>query len=104
MGSYRVEISNMVRREIRNLPGNAHALIFHTLQSLENDAHPSSSKGMRSIKGFKMPKGVELRRLRINRWRLVYVVEPDLSLVTVLAVRKRPPYQYKDLEELLKEV
>ena len=51
-----------------------------------------------------MPKGLELRRLRINRWRMVYVVEPALSLVTVLAIRKRPPYQYEDLEELLKEV
>jgi mRNA-degrading endonuclease RelE of RelBE toxin-antitoxin system len=47
---------------------------------------------------------VELRRIRIDRWRVVYVIESDLSLVTVLAVRKRPPYQYEDLEELLKEV
>jgi len=104
MGSYRVEISNVARREIRNLPGNARPLIFHALQSLEKDPHPYSSKGMRSIKGYKMPKGLELRRLRINRWRMVYVVEPALSLVTVLAIRKRPLYQYEDLEELLKEV
>jgi mRNA interferase RelE/StbE len=104
MGSYRVEISNLARREIRNLPGNARSIIFHALQSLEKDANPSSSKGMRSIKDFKIPKGLELRRIRINHWRMVYIVEPDLSLVTVLAVRKRPPYQYEDLEELLKEV
>lgn len=103
MGSYRVEISNLARREIRNLPGHARPLIFHALQLLEKDAHPYSSKGMKSIKGLKIPKGVELRRIRINRWRMVYVVEPDQSVVTVLAVRKRPPYQYQDLEELLKE-
>jgi mRNA interferase RelE/StbE len=103
MASYRVEISNIARREIRNLPGNARPLIIHALQSLENDPHPYSSKGMKSIRGLKIPLGMELRRIRINRWRMVYVVELELSLITVLAIRKRPPYQYEDLEDLLKE-
>jgi len=104
MGSYRVEIANAARREIRNLPGHARPPIFREIQALEKEARPYSSKGMKSTKSFKIPKDVELRRLRIDRWRVVYVIEPDLSLVTVLAVRRRPPYQYDDLEELLKEI
>ena len=104
MGSYRVEITNAARREIHNLPGHARPLIFRELQSLEKDVRPYSSKGMKSTKSFKIPKDVELRRIRIDRWRVVYVIESDLSLVTVLAVRKRPPYQYENLEELLKDV
>lgn len=59
---------------------------------------------MKSTKSFKIPKNVELRRIRIDRWRVVYVIEANLSLVTVLAVRKRPPYQYEDLEELFEEM
>lgn len=41
---------------------------------------------------------------RVDRWWVLYVIEPDLSLVTVLAIRKRPPYQYEDLGELLEEM
>ena len=104
MGSYRVEITDAARREIRNLPGHVRQLIFREIQSLEKEARPSTSKGMKSTKSFKIPKDIELRRIRIDRWRVVYVIEPDLSLITVLAVRKRPPYQYEDLEELLEEL
>ena len=43
-------------------------------------------------------------RVEISNLAREDIFEPDLSLVTVLAVRKRPPYQYEDLEELLKEV
>ena len=104
MASYRVEITNAARREIRNLPGQVRQLIFREIQALENDARPYSSKEMKSTKSSRVPKDVELRRIRLDRWRVVYVIEKDFSLVTVLAVRKRPPYQYADLEELLKEV
>lgn len=104
MGSYRVEITDAARREIRNLPGHARPLIFREIQALGKDAHPYTSKGMKATKSFKIPKDIELRRIRIDRWRVVYVIEPDLSLITVLAVRKRPPYQYDDLEELLQEI
>jgi mRNA-degrading endonuclease RelE of RelBE toxin-antitoxin system len=103
MDSYQVEITNAARREIRNLPGHARPLVFREIQTLEKDARPYTSRGMKSTKTFKIPKDMELRRIRIDRWRVVYVIEPDLSLVTVLAVRKRPPYQNDDLEELLKE-
>ena len=44
----------------------------------------------------------ELDRFRLDKWRIVYAVtEADLS-VDVLAVRKRPPYDYGDLEKLLR--
>ncbi len=47
---------------------------------------------------------VELRRLRIERWRIVYTITETESYVDVLAVRKRPPYDYGDLERLLQEL
>jgi mRNA-degrading endonuclease RelE of RelBE toxin-antitoxin system len=59
MASYRVEITNAARREIRNLPGNVRQLIFREIQLPEKDAHPYSSKGMKSTKRFKIPKDVE---------------------------------------------
>ena len=86
------------------MPGNVRQLIFREIQALEGETRPHSSRGMKSTKNFKIPKDIWLRRIRMDRWQVVYVIEQDLLLVTVLAVRKRPPYQYEDLEELLKEV
>jgi mRNA interferase RelE/StbE len=47
---------------------------------------------------------LEPRRIRIDRWRVVYVVDEEWTKVGILAVRKRPPYDYKDLPELLAEL
>ena len=46
----------------------------------------------------------ELRRLRLDRWRVIYSITEADRAVDVLAVRKRPPYDYGDLEELFEEV
>jgi mRNA interferase RelE/StbE len=43
----------------------------------------------------------ELRRLRLDRWRIVYAVSDEVRWVWVLAVKRRPPYDYDDLPELL---
>ena len=45
----------------------------------------------------------ELYRLRLDRWRIVYGIAEEAKVVDILAVRKRPPYDYDDLEELLAE-
>ena len=103
MGSYRVKITYAAKREIRNVPGHARALIFHAIQALESNPRPHPSKGLKSTKDFKIPQDVEVRRIRIDRWRVIYMIEKDLSNVTVLAIRKRPPYQYGDLENLIEE-
>jgi mRNA interferase RelE/StbE len=39
--------------------------------------------------------------LRLDRWRIVYAISDEAAMVDVLAVRKRPPYDYGDLEGLL---
>ncbi|HSN74092.1 MAG TPA: hypothetical protein VL334_03245 [Anaerolineae bacterium] len=42
-----------------------------------------------------------LHRITVETWRVVYLIEEEWRVITVLAVRKRPPYQYSDLSELL---
>jgi mRNA interferase RelE/StbE len=46
----------------------------------------------------------EVRRLRIEHWRIVYAVCDSERVVDVFAVRKRPPYDYGDLETLLQDL
>jgi mRNA interferase RelE/StbE len=47
---------------------------------------------------------LDLWRLRIDDWRIVYAITEGDRIVDVLAVRKRPPYNYEDLERLIAEL
>ena len=44
----------------------------------------------------------EIRRLRISKWRIVYLVMDDQPII--LGIRQRPPYDYSDIESLAEEV
>jgi mRNA interferase RelE/StbE len=39
-------------------------------------------------------------RLRIDNWRIIYAIREADYTVGVIAVRKRPLYDYEDLQEL----
>lgn len=102
MASYRVEVSHEVRQEIRQLPGNVRQRIFRTLQELAQEPRPYSSKSLDVNKlDITLELGADLRRIRLDRWRVIYLIEEDVQVVSVLAIRKRPPYQYEDLSDLL---
>lgn len=46
----------------------------------------------------------EVRRVRLEGWRVVYAVAEISRQVAVLLIARRPPYRYEDLEDLLKEL
>ena len=46
----------------------------------------------------------EVRRARLDRWRIVYLIDEETRILSILAVRKRPPYNYQDLAELLRSL
>jgi len=103
MDSYQVEIAKWVRKEIRRLPGNIRQRVWHHIRALEQEPHPHHSEGLDPFKaGIELDPSIELRRLRVDSWRVVYLIEEEWRFITVLAVRKRPPYQYGDLTELIK--
>jgi mRNA interferase RelE/StbE len=103
MASYQVEVTDEVRKEIRQLPGNMRQRVFRTIQALSDEPRPDHSLAMDTTSlVIALSPGAELRRIRITNWRIVYLIEEEIQLVSVLAVRKRPPYQYDDLESLLR--
>ncbi len=105
MASYQVEVSGQVRKEIRRLPGNVRQRVLRVLRALEQEPHPHNSRSLDTTKtGIELESGVELSRIRIASWRVLYLVEEEWKLVSVLAIRKRPPYQYDDLNELVESV
>ncbi|MCI0478628.1 MAG: type II toxin-antitoxin system RelE/ParE family toxin [Anaerolineales bacterium] len=97
MSRYSVYITPQAWREIKDLPGNVRQRIKRAVDDLENDPHPVGSKQLDTPKDVP----VELRRIRLDRWRILYTISESDNAIDVLAIRKRPPYDYGDLYELL---
>jgi mRNA interferase RelE/StbE len=99
--NYLLDVSPAAQAEIRRLPGHIRQRVRRAIQSLVDDPRPSRSKEL----NFTL-SDAEPRRLRIERWRIVYaVIETDYGrVVAVVAVRKRPPYDYRDLTDLFADV
>jgi mRNA interferase RelE/StbE len=97
MTQYRVWIRDEAKAEVQRLPGNMRQRVRKLIQSLSQEPRPPATRQLR------LPEDVELevRRARMDRYRLIYVVDDDTKEVGVLAVRKRPPYDYGDLSRIL---
>jgi mRNA interferase RelE/StbE len=99
---YTVYVIPPAWQEIKNLPGNLRQRVKRAIDALAENPHPSKSKKLdiSDLADFE----AELYRLRLDRWRIVYAITESEKTIDVLAVRKRPPYDYKDLEKLIEEV
>lgn len=96
MTQYNVFVTPKALREIRSLPGNLRHRVKRLITQLALTPHPPRSKALNLH-----DVDFEVRRLRIGAWRIVYAItEHDLT-VDILAIRKRPPYDYGDLNDLL---
>jgi mRNA interferase RelE/StbE len=96
MSLYRIYLPPQVYREIKALPGHVRRKVKGAIADLANQPRPPQSKTL-NFPGADR----EARRLRLNKWRVVYAVSEDEQTVSILAVRKRPPYDYQDLLDLL---
>lgn len=97
---FRVYILPQASKEIDRLPGRVRQRVRRAVVGLRDDPLPTLSVRL----DFDAGLGRELRRLRLDAWRVVYLLDQDSAGVYVLAVRRRPPYQYEDLGSLLVEV
>ncbi len=103
MAFYQVEVTDQVRYEIRQLPGHIRQRIFRAIQTLSQEPRPYNSKQLNTAKAkIELPLDMNFYRIRMESWRIVYVIEEELKLVSVLAIRKRPPYDYENLGDLVK--
>jgi len=99
LSKYTVYVIPTAWEEVKALPGHMRQQVKRAVDSLGQNPRPPKSKAL------DVPEvEYELRRLRLDRWRIVYAITEDEKWVDVLAVRKRPPYDYGDLRELLEEM
>ncbi len=96
---YDLLVEPAVYRARKRLPGHFRQRVKRAIAHLATEPRPPASREL-DVSGLDVPPGVELRRIRVDSWRIVYAVNEAESWVWVLAVRKRPPYDYEDLSEL----
>ena len=94
---YTVYVTPAALNEIKRLPGHVRQRVRRAIGSFAEDPRPPKSKTL-EITGVP----AEVRRPRLDRWRILYAITESDAAVDVLGVRKRPPYDYGDLSGLLK--
>jgi mRNA interferase RelE/StbE len=98
MSPYSVYVVPAEFQAIKKLPGNVRHRIKRTIDDLANNPRPVESKQLNTELA---QDEREIRRVRIDNWRIVYLITEAEKTIDVVAVRKRPPYDYGDLAELL---
>ena len=98
--SYTVFLEREVHQDRDKLPGNVRQRVRALISGFAANPRPPGSEALDAT-GIAIPDGAEARRYRLEPWRIVYAVSDAGKWVWVLAVRRRPPYDYADLAELL---
>jgi mRNA interferase RelE/StbE len=119
VSGYTVYITPTAWDEVQDLPGHIRQRVRRAITALANEPRPAESKALvhpiqqealdtqdtaASTEDQSQEPARELRRIRLDRWRIVYAITETDQVIDVLTVRKRPPYDYGDLERLLSEI
>ncbi len=96
---YEVYVVPPAWKETKQLPGFVRQRVKKAIDALAENPHPAKSRELRQSQVKR-----EVRRLRIDNWRIVYAVDVEDKTIDVIAVRKRPPYNYDDLAGLIAEL
>jgi mRNA interferase RelE/StbE len=97
--SYRVWLEPEVHAGRNQLPGKIRQRIKKLMAGFITRPRQAGSQPLDS-EGLNLPDQIEIRRFRLENWRIIYAVNDDEKWVWVLAIRQRPPYDYEDLPEL----
>jgi len=81
------------------LPGNVRQRIHHAIDDLATQPRPAKTRQL-DMSRLGLPPTIELRRLKLEFWRLVYAVNDVEGWVWVIGLQRRPPYDYEDLPQI----
>ena len=88
---YNVELRLSAQKNLNSLSEQEYKIIIKVLLSLEYNPRPIKVKKLSS------PRKIQLWRIRVGRFRIVYTIDDKLNLVTILRVAKRRENTYKGL-------
>lgn len=103
---FRVWLKPSVHKIRDRLPGKVRHRIRQLLDQLRADPRPSNSRMLElsDEAPASVRRGWEVRRARIEDWRIIYAIHLEWNEIGVLLIARRPPYSYEDLGELLTEL
>ncbi len=103
---YRIRLKPSVHRARRRLPGNVRQRIKRLIDKLGQAPRPPRSRALElpDTVSSEIREQWEVRRARLESWRVIYAINEQWREIGVLAVVKRPPYRYEDLEALLEDL
>ena len=81
MGKYSVELKVSARKELERLPAKLIERIFPKLEGLASEPRPA---GCKKLKG-----GQREWRIRVGDYRVVYTIDDEKMLVSVMRIRHR---------------
>lgn len=96
---YELLIEPQAHEARTQLPGHIRQRVKRAIADLATAPRPAGSRDL-DVSGLDVPPNIELRRLRMDLWRILYAVNDEDGWVWVLAIHRRPPYDYEDLAEL----
>ena len=100
MPRYELLLEPEVHEARKRLSGHVRQRVKRAIDELADTPRPAGSHDV-DVTGLDVPAGIELRRLRMDVWRILYAVSDGDGWVWVLAIRRRPPYDYEDLAEIV---
>ena len=77
---YRLEIKKNAEAQLRRLPVNVFALVNRRIRDLASDPRPRGVKKLAGGLGW---------RIRIGDYRVLYQIDDDRGIVTIVAVKSR---------------
>ena len=96
---YRLWIEPEAHARRDQLPGKIRQRIKKQIDNFASHPRPSISQPL-DMEDLEIPAQVEIRRARLENWRIIYAINDTDRWVWVLGIYQRPPYNYDDLAEL----
>jgi hypothetical protein len=98
--SYDLYVEPEVHAARAHLPGNMRQRLRPAITALAAAPRPPDSPQIDTT-SLDLRGDIEIRRLRMDRWHIVYALYDGEQWVWVLALHRRPPYDYGDLPDLI---
>lgn len=98
--SYELYIEAEVYADRKRLPGNIRQRFRRAIDGLAVNPRLPQSREL-DTEDLDLPNELEVRRLRIENWRMLYAIHEQEKWVWVLGIRRRPPYDYEDLPDMV---
>lgn len=80
--TYKVSITKLASKELRELPKNLVPKVFLKIQSLAEDPRPH---GCKKLEGYRE----EFWRVRVGDYRIIYTIEDEIRIVEIRQIGNR---------------